>query len=451
MSADQPTGATPHDMPRRLALHWKILIGLLIGAVAGLIAHATLPPGPGGGANPQLTWWAENVARPVGQIFMRLIFMVVLPLLFSALVLGVAEMGDLRRLGRVGLRTLLLTIALSAISVAIGLGFVNLLKPGDRIDPQQQAALRDQFASDADIKVAQAQQKKPLRETLLDLIPTNPLQEAVGALDGSAPGGGMLAVMVFAVIIGVALARVREQADIVVRFLQGVLEVTLEVIGFAMRLAPAGVAALVFAMTATLGLDIVRTLGWFVGTVLLALAVQMFGIYPLTLALLARLNPARFFSQSSEALLTAFGTSSSNATLPVSLRVAEYKLKLSPRISKFVLTVGATANQNGTALYEGITVIFLAQVFGIDLTLTQQLTVAVMAILAGVGTAGVPGGSLPLIVIVLQQVGVPAEGIGVILGVDRLLDMCRTTLNVAGDLTIAATVDRSESRAFPAP
>jgi len=268
----------------------------------------------------------------------------------------------------------------------------------------------------------------------------------VGALDGSSRGGGMLAVMFFALLFGIALTLAPERTKPLISVLEGIYDTVMVIVGLAMRLAPLGVAGLVFSLTALLGVEILKTLAWYVLTVLGGLTLHFLGVYSLVVGLFARLNPLRFFSRSSEALLTAFATSSSNATLPTSLRVAEHNLGIRREISSFVLTVGSTANQNGTALYEGVTVLFLAQVFGVDLSLTQQITVALLAVLAGIGTAGVPGGSLPLVVMVLQTVGVPAEGIGIILGVDRLLDMCRTTLNVAGDIAIAACVDRSEPR-----
>jgi DAACS family dicarboxylate/amino acid:cation (Na+ or H+) symporter len=433
---------------RRLpALHWQILIGLTLGATAGLVANAVYPAQPDGTPHAGLTWVVRNIAEPMGQIFLRLIFMVVLPLVFSALVLGVAELGDVRRLGRIGLKTFLYTVGLSMCSVVIGVTMANAIRPGLRLPEQQRTALRQRYAPQTEEKVAQAQQAKPLRETLLDVIPRNPLQEMVGALDGSSPGGGMLAVMFFAVLFGIALTLAPERTQPLIAVLQGVYDTVMVVVGMAMRLAPLGVAGLVFSLTALLGVDILKTLAWYVLTVLAGLALHFFGVYSIVLGLFARVNPLRFFGRASEALLTAFATSSSNATLPTTLRVAEQRLGIRREISSFVLTLGSTANQNGTALYEGITVLFLAQVVGIDLTLGQQITVAVLAILAGVGTAGVPGGSLPLVVMVLQTVGVPAEGIGLILGVDRLLDMCRTTLNVGGDIAIAACVDRSESRA----
>jgi DAACS family dicarboxylate/amino acid:cation (Na+ or H+) symporter len=226
--------------------------------------------------------------------------------------------------------------------------------------------------------------------------------------------------------------------------LHGIFEVSMRIIGFAMLLAPIGVACLGFSLTATLGIDILRSLGFYAGVVVLGLAFHQFVSYSLFLKFIGGKSPALFFRQVQEAMLTAFSTSSSNATLPVSMRVAEEKLKLPPQISRFVLTVGASANQNGTALYEGVTVLFLAQVFGVDLSLSQQVVVALMCIVAGLGTAGVPGGSLPLVVGVLVTIGVPGESIAIILGIDRLLDMCRTTLNVTGDLVCAVLVSKGE-------
>lgn len=441
----QSSTSPPPPPRRRFPLHWQILIGLLLGAAGGLTANALYPPAADGTPDQRLAWVVRNVAEPMGQIFMRLILMVVIPLVFAALVLGVAQLGDVRRLGRIGLVTLLFTVGMSACSVAIGLGLTNALRPGLRLSDERRAMLRDRYAGAAAEKVDQARQAKPLRDTLVDLIPRNPLQEAVGALDGTSRGGGMLAVMFFALAFGIAATLAPQRTQPLLAVLQGVYDVVMVIIGLAMRLAPLGVAGLVFALTAQLGVDILKALVWYVATVLGGLALHMFGVYALVVGLLARWNPLRFFGRIAEAMLTAFGTSSSNATLPTSLRVTEQRLGVRREISSFVLTVGATANQNGTALYEGVTVLFLAQVFGVDLTLTQQATVALLAILAGVGTAGVPGGSLPLVVMVLLTVGIPAEGIGIILGVDRLLDMCRTTVNVTGDIAIAACVERAEA------
>lgn len=426
----------------RLSLHWQILIGLLVGASAGLIARHAWPSPESN--FPTLEWVTKNVANSLGEIFLRLIFMVVVPLVFSALTLGVAGIGDVRRLGKIGVRTLVMTLLLSSASVAIGLGAANFAKPGARLSEEKRLELQSKFVEQSQGTVKKAENAKSARDALLDIIPRNPLQEMVGALDGSSPGGGMLAVMFFALVCGVAISISPERTAPLVAVLEGIYDVSMVVIGWAMKLAPIGVAGLMFSLTATLGADILETLMWYVVTVLAALALHMFGVYSLVVWLVARMSPRQFFSRISEVLLTAFATSSSNATLPTSLRVAEEKLGVKREVANFVLTVGSTANQNGTALYEGITVLFLAQVFGVELSLTQQVQVVLMSVLAGVGTAGVPGGSLPLVVLVLKTVGVPEQGIGIILGVDRLLDMCRTTLNVTGDLAVAVCVDRGE-------
>jgi DAACS family dicarboxylate/amino acid:cation (Na+ or H+) symporter len=264
--------------------------------------------------------------------------------------------------------------------------------------------------------------------------------------------GEMLGVMFFAVLLGVALVTTpRERTSGLISALEGLYAVSLRIIDLAMSLAPYGVFALVFSLTARLGGDLLVSLGRYVGVVLLGLALQQFGVYSLLLRYLIGVSPRVFFARISEVMTTAFSTSSSAATLPTALRVAEQRLGIPREINSFVLTVGATANQNGTALFEGVTVLFLAQLFGVELGLAQQATVVLLSILAGVGTAGVPGGSLPLIVVVLQSVGVPGEGIAVILGVDRLLDMCRTVLNVTGDVTAALFVTRIEGKlALPA-
>ena len=430
-----------------MSAHTRILLGMAVGGVAGLVARRLLPPDADGATNATLKFIAGNIAEPLGQIFLRLIFMVVVPLVFTALALGVAQIGDLRRLGKLGLRTLVFTVLLSTMSVVIGLGLVNTLRPGTRLTAEKREDLKQRYTT-GDIKaVAQAKQAKSARDTLLDIIPRNPLQEMVGAVDGSSPGGGMLAVMFFALAVGVAITSRPEETRGLVATLDGVYHVAMVVIGFAMRLAPIGIAGLMFSVTALLGVEILWTLAFYMGTVVLGLALHMFGVYSAVVGLFARLSPRCFFTGIWEAILTAFSTSSSSASLPTALRVAEQRLGIRRDISSFVLTVGSTANQNGTALYEGITVLFLAQVFGVDLTLGQQLQVVLMSILAGIGTAGVPGGSLPLVVVVMQSVGVPGEGIGIILGVDRLLDMCRTTVNVAGDLAVAVCVDKAEKAA----
>jgi len=435
---------------RRWPLHTKILLGLLIGSVLGLIcrwvatrevaADPSLLDSVTLRFRDHLKFIAEGIAAPIGKIFLRLILMMVIPLVVSALALGVLELGDLRRLGRVGLRTLLYTLILSVSAVTIGLTLVNWWQPGKSLPAAQQQQLQEQFKDETAKNVDNSRKGKTLQQTLLDIIPENPLQEAVGALDGSSKGNGMLSVMFFALILGIALALAGPRVETLVHVLEGLFDVSMVVIGMAMKIAPYCVACLLFAITAQLGFDILATLGWFVATALVGMLLQLFGVYSLVVWLIGGRKPLQFFRDISEAMLTAFSTSSSNATLPTSLRVAQERLRLPKEISQFVLTIGSTGNQNGTALYEGVVVLFLAQVFGVELSFGQQVTVVLMSILAGVGTAGVPGGSIPLICVVLDTVGVPPEGIALILGIDRILDMCRTVLNVAGDLVLATCV-----------
>ncbi len=439
--ANQKPNKSRESTRRNVALHWQIILGLAVGAICGLLVNVFSI------ADTRVVTLLRNVAEPIGQIFLRLIFMVVVPLVFSALTLAVAGIGDLRRLGRMGLRTLAMALVLSGISVAIGITLANVVRPGAHLPEEKRQELFHKYVTpDASAKaLADSKKAKPLRDALLDIIPKNPLQEMVGALDGSSPGGGMLSVIFFALMFGIAMALVPERTGALLAVLEGVYDVTMVIIRFAMRLAPLGVGALVFSLTASLGLGILKSLAWFVSAVIAGLLIQLVGVYSIVVSTVARMHPVKFFKGITDAMVTAFATSSSNATLPTTLRVAEKELGLHPEVSRFVLTVGATGNQNGTALFEGVTVLFLAQVFGIDLTLGQQITVVLMAVLAGIGTAGVPGGSIPLIVMVLVSVGIPAEGIGIILGVDRLLDMCRTVLNVTGDIAIAVCVDRAEA------
>lgn len=433
-------------------LYVRIIIGLLIGLSLGLAANVAAGSGQGGWLTKErLTFLSLEVADPLGRVFLRLIMMMVLPLVVSALVLGVYEIGDLRRLGRVGLRTLMFTGIFSLAAVVIGVGLVNTLKPGNALSEEKRKSLQEQYQEKADATTANAAKGKSLSKTLLDIIPENPLQEMVGAVDGSSKGNGMLAVMCFALIVGIAATRRPEECATFVKMLEGVNAVCMEVIGFAMRLAPYAVACLMFSISAQLGLEILLPMLGFAGTVILGLVIQSVVVYPLTMWVFASISPWEFYKGIREAMLTAFATSSSSATLPTALKVAEEKLHLPRDVSRFVLTVGATGNQNGTALYEGVVVLFMAQVFHVELTLADQILVVMMSVLAGIGTAGVPGGSLPLIVVVMKSVGIPGEGIGIILGIDRILDMARTVLNVSGDLAIAACVSHDPGQVTEVP
>ncbi|MBI1903250.1 MAG: dicarboxylate/amino acid:cation symporter [Planctomycetia bacterium] len=453
-----PPDALPPDSPRRrlrLPLHVQITLGLLLGAILGLSLHAAfqIPVVPDvtfsddedrTGVDDRLEWVAKNIAEPAGKVFLRLMFMVVIPLIFSALALAVVNMGDLRRLGWVGLKTLLFTGGFSLTAVAVGVLLVGTFKPGKTLTEDRREALLKQYAEETGKKLADAKKAKPILDTLLDIIPENPFQEIVGAIDGSSKGNGMLAVMFFALACGVAMTTVPQACEVLVKWLEGFFALSMQIIKFAMYLAPYGAGCLVFALCSRLGLEILVTLFWFVLVTLAGLAFHLLVVYSVVIGAFGGMSPWRFFARVREAMLVAFSTSSSNASLPTALKVAEERLRLKPEVSRFVLTVGATGNQNGTALYEGVVVLFLAQVYGVELSLTEQVRVVLFSVLAGIGTAGVPGGSLPLIVVLMQSVGVPAEGIGIILGVDRILDMCRTVVNVTGDLAVATCVSRRE-------
>jgi len=423
---------------RGISLQMRMLIGFVVGLTLGLFVNMTQADAP----------WVETVTTyvtgPIGQIFLRLLFMLVIPLLFSALVIGIAEMGDIRSLKRVGIKTLLFTIGISSIAVVLALTVANVFQPGAGVDPALAQSLLADSREGAGAILSTAEEKPAGISTFLNIIPNNVV--------AAAADNDILAVMFFALIFGIGLLLVNTpSAQHLQNAIEGIFHVTMRLIGIIIRFAPIAIAAFMFNLAAVFGWDLLLRLGAYVGVVLLALGVHMFVVYPLALKLLAGVSPIWFFRQSQEAMVMAFSTASSNATLPTAIRVANNNLRLPPRVSQFVLTIGATANQNGTAIFEGVTVLFLAQFFGVELSITQQVVVLLMCILGGIGTAGVPAGSLPVIALILGMVGVPPEGIGIVLGVDRFLDMCRTTLNVTGDLTAAAVISRGEHDEVAAP
>jgi len=434
LDADTP------DKPKGLPLHTRILIGLAIGTIAGISVNYFM-----GGDHPRVAWTIDNITNPIGQLFLRLLLMIVVPLVFSSLIVGVAGIGDIRKLGRVGLKSFAYCLVISAISVVIGIFLANTIRPGTRINAETSTALRQRYATDATKSVEEATKAstatpKPLMAVVETIVPKNPFWAVSGNENPN-----MLHLMFFALIIGIAITLLPEAAaDPFVRFMQGLYEITAKIIEIIMKFAPYAVACLLFTTTARFGLSLLQALGWFVLTVLLGLSLHMFGVYSLSIYFLSRMSPLDFFRRIKTVILTAFSTSSSNATLPTALRVSEQNLGVPREINSFVLTVGATANQNGTALYEGVTVLFLAQLAGIDLSLGQQLMVVYLAIIGGIGTAGIPSGSIPFIIGVLVTVKIDPALIAIILGVDRILDMCRTTLNVTGDITAATYVARSE-------
>lgn len=417
-----------------MPLHTKMGIGFLVGLLGGVLAYTLASQ------NPELRPWIDGfvdyVTNPAGQIFLRLLFMLVVPLVFSALILGVVEIGDVRSLGRIGSRTALWILLVTGLAATIGLVVVNLVQPGLGMpDDVRDQLLGQALAQGAD--VAARSQTFSTTELLLNIVPRS-VVDAMARND-------LIAVMFFAILVGLAVAVIRSEAtESFKTAIQGLYEISLKLIGWVIRLAPYAVAALLFTITARLGYDVLAQLAWYVGTVVFALAIHFFIVFPILLRTLGGISPLWFFRQIQPAMLTAFSTSSSSATLPTTLKVAEENLKAPRHVSRFVCTLGATANMNGTALFEGVTVLFLAQFFGVELTLVQQLLIIVLCILGSVGAAGVPGGSLPVIAMILAMFGVPPEGIGLVLGVDRFLDMCRTTVNVGGDLVGTMVIARRE-------
>lgn len=427
------------NLKSKLPLHWKMAIGFGVGLLFGLIVHIT------GNAD---AGWVQGltayVTTPFSKIFLNLIFMLIVPLLFSALVVGIAEMGDIRALGRIGWKTLAYTVVLSAVAVVLGLVLVNVLKPGAGVDPVLAQQLLTENAERAQQIVASVDKQPRGLDMLLSIVPDN-------VLSAASNNGSILALMFFAMMFGIGLVLTpSKNTDVLKRAIEGVFEISMTLIGLVIRLAPYAVACFMFNLAAIFGFDLLIRLGAYVGVVVLALALHLFVNYSIALKL-AGFSPLKFFRGSQEAMVMAFSTASSNATLPTALRVADEKLGLPRQVSRFVLTVGATANQNGTALFEGVTVLFLAQFFGVDLTLTQQFMVMLVCILGGIGTAGVPSGSLPVVALICAMVGVNPVGIGLILGVNHFLDMCRTTLNVTGDLTLATLVAKGEKSEIQLP
>ncbi len=532
------------DKPRGIPLHTKILIGLLIGVFAGLVVNFTL-----GGEHPSISWVVENFTRPIGQLFLNLLLMIVVPLVFASLVVGIAGIGDIRKLGRIGAKSFGYTLIISAISVMIGLTLANTIQPGKRVDPETNEKLQAKYGSDAGSRVAatinvpaesaafaakiksmserieqvagNVTDDKPSAKSFAETVkafvpvadkfaeeiprsnkPASAFYEKAEALQKAADAAAkrtdllaieagklsadtktfvssiksaiasqntalmevvttivprnvfnsisetnpnMLHIMFFALIVGIAVTLIPSPVtEPFVNFMEAVFAVTTKIIDIVMKFAPYAVACLLFNNIAVFGVDLLLSLGWFIGTVLLGLGLHFFGIYSLSIYFLSKMNPIEFFKRVRTVILTAFSTSSSNATLPTALRVTEANLGVPKEINSFVLTVGATANQNGTALYEGVTVLFIAQLAGFDLSIGQQLAVVYLAILGGIGTAGVPSGSIPFIIGILAMLGINPALIAIIIGVDRILDMCRTTLNVVGDITAATYVARSE-------
>ncbi len=419
-----------------MRLHTKILIGLIAGAAAGV--GVNLLAG-------EAAWVAavnHYLFGPAGQIFLRLLIMVVIPLVFATLVLGVAGLGGLREVGRLGVWTLGYFVGTTTLAVALGLSLMNLIEPGAGLPADTARELVETYAEDASRRLEASAADRFGIQTIVEIVPRNPVQAAAEMQ--------MLGVIFFSLMFGVGLSMLsRERAAPMLRVLEALAEVITKLIELAMRLAPYGVFALIFVVTSRFGWSLLGHLGLFVAVVVGGLLLHCLVTLNLALRFGAGVSPFWFWKGIRPAAITAFSTSSSNATLPTSILVAERNLGLPRELAGFVLPLGATLNMNGTALFEGAAVLFVAQVFGIELSLTQQLVVVVLSVLTAIGTAGVPGGSIPLLMVMAVSVGLPGEGIAIILGVDRLLDMCRTTVNVCGDLTAACVVARLDGLRQP--
>lgn len=420
---------------RGIVSHHHILIGLILGAILGSGINFLVVPPSGSGQTPPLwlQWVLKYITEPMGQIFLRLLVMTVVPLVFCSLALGVAKLGSMQSLGRIGGWTLGYFLFSTTFAVVIGLVLVNWIRPGIDIEADTREQLQAIYQTQAADKLDKTSEFGV--NTFIALIPRNPIESAA-RMD-------MLGVIFFAILFGAGLTILQPaRSQVVQDTLEAIGDVMVFIIQLAMRLAPYGVFALIFTTTAKFGFDLLRQLGVYMLVVLVGLTIQMVIIFPLLLRTLGGVSPLDFFGKVRFVIVTAFSTSSSNATLPTSLRTAQVELNIPAPIAGFVLPLGATMNMNGTALFEGVTVLFLAQVFGIELSIGQQLIVVVLCVLTAIGAAGVPGGSIPLIAMVLAAVGIKPEAIAIVLGVDRFLDMCRTTLNVVGDLIATVLIHR---------
>ena len=421
--------ATPTD---RLAsrILWSLVIGAALGC-ATLFAGSYFPE-----LLPVARRVSVAVLDPIGQIFLRLLFFVVVPLVFASLALGVAQLGQINKLGPLAGRTAVFFFLNMAIGVALGLVAMNVVEPGSLISASTRDALMEQFAGSAGevVQRSEAQPQLGLAMLVDMFMPRNLLLAVVNFQ--------VLPLIVFALLVGAAGAQMDGTPGEKLRSgLQIVCDIMTRIVHYALLLAPIAVPAMIYSIVVKAGVDILASLGLFVLICAGTMALHLFGTMSLWIAFLSRHRPLQFWKDVRAVLVTAFTTSSSNATLPTSLQVSREVLKISPSTSGFVIPLGATMNMSGTALYEGCVVLFIAQIFGIDLNFGAQVTLLLLAVMSAVAVAGIPGGSLPLIAGLLAQFGVNPGGIAIILGADRILDMCRTVLNVGADLVTATVVD----------
>jgi Na+/H+-dicarboxylate symporter len=418
-------------MKKRFPLWLKIILGMIVGVIWGLIAVFT------GLKEFTLDW-----IKPFGTIFLNLLKLIAVPLIFVSLVKGISSLTDISRLSRMGLKTIGLYIGSTIIATTLGLGLVNLLEPGNTFPEDKQTELQERYEVDIkekEISAEKVKESSPL-QFLVDMVPKN-------IIKASSDNSKMLQIIFFAILFAIAMVLIpSEKIKTVKSFIDGLNEIILKIIDFIMKFAPYGVFALLAALIVEFSgdTDLFVALANYAGTVVLGLFIIILFVYPFFIRILAGIKYKDFFRAIFPAQMVAFTTSSSAATLPVTLQQTTNKLGVSKTVANFVLPVGVTINMDGTSCYQAIAAVFIAQVFGLDLTLTQQLTVVLTATLSSIGTPGVPGGSIIMLVIVLSSVGLPAAGLALILGIDRPLDMLRTVVNITGDSTISSVVSKSE-------
>ncbi len=428
-------------MTMKLKLHWQILIGMGLGLIYGIVA-AIFHWG---------TFTSDWIA-PWGKIFINLLKLIAIPLVLGSLVAGVASLSDLKKLSRIGGKTIAIYISTTIISVTIGLLVVNMFQPGHSVPEQMRVKLQETYQSDVGAKTetaARVRERGPL-QPLVDMVPDN-------FFGSAASNRNMLQVVFFAIFLGIGIIQVQnEKSQAFLNFFEGLNDVVIKLVDMIMLMAPIGVFALIADTINVIAKDNIEQVGELLGAlgfysivVVLGLAVQMLLVYPSILKLFTPMKIGEFFKGIAPAQLLAFSTSSSGATLPVTMERAEKNLGVSEEVSSFVLPLGATINMDGTALYQAVAAVFIAQTLGMNLDLGAQLTIILTAVLASIGTAAVPGAGIIMLVIILESVSVPSAGIALILGVDRILDMCRTVTNVTGDATVAVTVAASEKQLGP--
>ncbi len=420
-------------MPK-LALHTKIIIGLFLGLIFGFVViYSGIP-------NSFVVFYI----KPVGTIFINALKLIAMPLILASLIVGVTNLGDVSKLSRLGVRTILIYICTTILATAIGLLSVNLIKPGKFISEETRVELMEMYSGAVektqDLVKKEVKEKEPL-EPLVRLVPEN-------IFGSTADNKNMLQVVFFSVVFGIALLQVKkEKAKPVIQFFEGLNDVVLKIIDYIMMLAPFGVFALMAALIVELAgenpskaLEILGALLVYGMTVILGLLIMTLAVYPSILKYFSKIRYQDFFKGIREAQILAFSTSSSSATLPVTMECVEKNLKVPEEVSSFVLPLGATINMDGTSLYQGVAAVFIAQALGMEMTLMNQLTIIMTALLASIGSAGVPGAGMVMLVIVLESVGIPAAGLALIVAPDRILDMCRTVVNITGDSTVSVTM-----------